>query len=160
MIDEIDGQILKILQVDARTSNAEIARTVGLAQSATLERIRKLQESGVIRAFAASIDPRAVDLGLLAFVFVRAENDGIDNETGRALSAIPEVLEVHNVAGEDCYVAKVRASDPEDLGRLLRERIKCLPTVRGTRTTIVLETIKETAAMPLDRGTSRAAEES
>jgi Lrp/AsnC family leucine-responsive transcriptional regulator len=64
---------------------------------------------------------------------------------------VPEVLEVHNVAGEDCYVVKLRAADTDDLGRLLNDRLKKIPGVRATRTTIVLETFKETTALPLDR---------
>jgi Lrp/AsnC family leucine-responsive transcriptional regulator len=149
MIDEIDRNILKILQEDARTTNAEIARSVGLAQSATLERLRKLQDRGIVRGYHAVVDPKAVGLGLLAFVMVRA--DGNDaRETADALGRIAGVLEVHNVAGEDCYIVKIRAADPEDLGRLLREQVRRVPSVTGTRTTIVLETTKDTTALPLD----------
>ena len=74
MIDEIDRQILNILQQNARTPNAEIARQVGMAPSAVLERIRKLETRGVIRGYEARIDPEALGLNLLAFVFVRAED--------------------------------------------------------------------------------------
>lgn len=150
MIDEIDQQILSIIQQDARISNADIARQVGLAASATHERLKRLQERGVIRGFYASVDPHAVGLGLLAFVFVRADEGGDPNETAEALAALPEALEVHNVAGEDCYVVKVRVPSPEDLAVLLRERIRTVPSVRGTRTTIVLETLKEGMALPLE----------
>jgi Lrp/AsnC family transcriptional regulator, leucine-responsive regulatory protein len=151
MIDAIDREILKILQSDARTSNADIARSVGLAASATHERIRKLHESGVIRGFHASIDPKALDLGLLAFAMVRTDGTEDCRATAASLGGIAEVLEVHNVAGEDCYIVKIRASDPEDLGRLLRERIRRIPAVTGTRTTIVLETTKDGTALPFDR---------
>jgi Lrp/AsnC family transcriptional regulator, leucine-responsive regulatory protein len=151
MIDAIDREILKILQRDARTSNADIARSIGLAASATLERIRKLQESGVVRGFHAAIDPKAVGLGLLAFVMVRTDGTEDCRATAENLGSIPEALEVHNVAGDDCYILKVRAADPEDLGLLLRERIRRIPAVTGTRTTIVLETTKDGSALPLDR---------
>ena len=73
MIDGTDAIILKILQSNARTSNAEIARQVGLAPSAVFERIRKLEERGVIEGYAARVNPRAVELPLLAYVFVRAD---------------------------------------------------------------------------------------
>ena len=151
MIDAIDREILKILQQDARTSNAGIARSIGLAASATLERIRKLQESGVIRGFHTSIDPTALGLGLLAFAMVRTDGTEDCRATAESLGSIPEVLEVHNVAGEDCYIVKIRATDPEDLGRLLRERIRRIPTVTGTRTTIVLETTKDGNVLPFER---------
>ncbi|HEX6278950.1 MAG TPA: Lrp/AsnC family transcriptional regulator [Pyrinomonadaceae bacterium] len=149
MIDDIDKKIVKILQQDGRTSNAEVARQVGLAASAVLERIRKLEESGVIEGYFASIDPKEVGFGLVAFVFVRTNECG--DGTDELLAEIPEVLEVHDVAGEDSYLLKVRASDPEDLARLLREKLKAIPTVVTTRTTVVLQTLKETTVLPLDR---------
>jgi Lrp/AsnC family leucine-responsive transcriptional regulator len=149
-IDELDGRIVALLQRDARIANAEIARQVGMAPSATLERIRKLEERGVVRGYAASVDPIAVGLGLLAFVFVRAQDAPNSPEaTEQALAAIPEVQEVHHIAGEDCYLLKVRAADTESLGRMLRQQISAIPTVRSTRTTIVLNTIKESPALPL-----------
>ena len=149
MIDDIDKQIVNIVQQDGRISNAEIARQVGLAASAVLERIRKLEERGVIQGYFASIDPKEVGFGLIAFVFVRTNECG--DGTDELLARIPEVLEVHDVAGEDSYLLKVRASDPEDLARLLREKLKAIPSVVTTRTTVVLQTIKETTALPLDR---------
>lgn len=149
MIDDIDKQIVNIVQQDGRISNAEIARQVGLAASAVLERIRKLEERGVIQGYFASIDPKEVGFGLIAFVFVRTNECG--DGTDELLAKIPEVLEVHDVAGEDSYLLKVRAADPEDLARLLRVKLKAIPTVVTTRTTVVLQTIKETTALPLDR---------
>jgi Lrp/AsnC family leucine-responsive transcriptional regulator len=148
-IDAIDTEILTILQSDARISNAEIARQVGMAPSAILERLRKLEARGILRGCEARVDPHPFGLGLLAFVFVRAEERLRSGETGVRLAALPEVLEVHHIAGEDCYLAKVRAADPEALGRLLRERFGAIESVRSTRTTIVLETVKETAKLPL-----------
>jgi Lrp/AsnC family transcriptional regulator, leucine-responsive regulatory protein len=152
MIDEIDRQILNILQQNARTPNAEIARQVRMAPSAVLERIRKLETRGVIRGYEARIDPEALGLSLLAFVFVRAD-DSIGERTGEALAEIPEVQEVHHIAGEDCYLAKVRIRDAKTLGRLLRERFAGSGTIRSTRTTVVLETLRESARVPVGAGT-------
>jgi Lrp/AsnC family leucine-responsive transcriptional regulator len=149
MIDEIDTKILTIMQEDARTSNAEIARQVGMAPSGVLERIRKLEEEGIIRGYTPQLNAKALGLGLLAFVFVRTDEMQGEHVTALKLAQIPGVQEVHHVAGEDCYVAKVRAADTEALGRLLRERIGALPTIKSTRTTIVLETVKESMALPL-----------
>ena len=151
MIDGIDRQILSIVQQDARISNAEIARQIGLAPSAVLERLRKLEERGVIQGYSTRINPRQVGLGLTVFVSVRTSECGGGVE--EALSAIPEVLEVHDVAGEDCCLIKVRTKDTEALGQLLRETIKLIPKVIGTKTTVVLQTFKETNALPLDRFT-------
>jgi len=152
MINEIDKQILNIIQQDARISNAEIARQVGLAPSAVLERIKKLEERGVIKGFETKLDAAQLDFGLTAFVAVRTNDCGI--ETDKFLSAIPEVLEVHDVAGDDSYLLKVRVKNTEDLARLLRERLKNVPNIASTKTTIVLQTIKETNALPINESSA------
>lgn len=149
MFDDIDLQILEILQRDARISNAQMARDLGMAPSAVLERVRKLETKGAITAYEGRIDPHAAGLTLLAFIFVRAEEPPGQLTAGDALAEIPNVLEVHHVAGEDCYLVKVRAADPESLGRLLREQIGSIEAVRSTRTTIVLETVRESSHLPL-----------
>lgn len=149
MIDETDARILMILQGGGRTSNAEIARQLGMAPSAILERIRKLEARGTIAGYEARLDPGALGLDLLAFVFVRASEAPGAPVTGDALAEIPEVLEVHHVAGEDCYLVKVRAAGTEELGHLLRHRFGTIPSVASTRTTIVLGTVKESARLPL-----------
>lgn len=154
MIDGTDEQILTILQNDARISNAEIARQIELAPSAVLERIRKLEDRGVIRGYHTEIDPRAVDFGLTVFVTVKTSECGADAE--EALVSIPEVLEVHDVAGEDCFLLKIRTKDTEALGRLHREKIRPIPSVISTRTTVVLQTYKESNALPIEGIAKRA----
>ena len=154
MIDVTDTKILEILQQNSRTSNAEIARAVGMAASATLERIRKLEERGIIRGYGLDLEPRGLGLGILAFIFVKADESLAEAPTAEALAAIPEVLEIHHVAGEDCYLAKVRAASTDALGRMLREVFGAIPTITSTRTTIVLETVKEGTPLPLAGGLS------
>ena len=149
MIDQTSRVILETLQSDARISNAEIGRRVGLAPSAVFERIRKLEERGAVRGYNANIDPAAVDLGLLAFVLVRSDERGGAPRTEAALVAIPEVQEVHHVAGEDCFMLKVRARDTAALNDLLANQIGSLESVRSTKTTIVLRTAKETSTIPI-----------
>ena len=149
-IDAIDAQLLTMLQENARVSQADMARQVGLAPSAVLERLRKLEARGVITGFVATLAPRAVNLGQLAFVAVRVSGTGEQEEqSGARLAAVPEVLEVHHVAGEDCYLLKVRTRDAQHLGTLLRQRLGRIPGVVSTRTTVVLETVKETPRLPL-----------
>lgn len=145
--------MLDILQYNARTTQAELAKAVGLAPSAVLERLRKLESKGIIRDYVALIDPHVVDRGLLAFVAVRSTEHGPEMPLAIELSRIPEVLEVHHVAGDDCYLLKVRARDAEHLGQILRQQISAAPAVTSTRTTIVLETVKEDprVAIPKDR---------
>ena len=151
-MDALDHQIVDLLQREGRATQLELSRTVGLSQPAVAERIRKLEERGTIRGYSARLDPRAFGLGLLAFVYVRAEERPGAPETASVLAELPEVQELHHIAGEDCFLLKVRVADTEALGQLLRERLGTIPTVRSTRTTIVLQTVKESGALPLPGG--------
>src|SRR6185369_10360512 len=148
-MDANDLKILKILQANARTANAEIARVVEMAPSAILERIRKLEERGVILGYAARLDPTAVERRLLAFVFVSTEASLRDEDVVNALEQLPEVLEVHDVAGEDSYLLKVRVADTEELHHFLREKLARVKRVSSTRNVFVLKSWKETSALPL-----------
>jgi Lrp/AsnC family leucine-responsive transcriptional regulator len=155
MIDEKDARILEILQREGRTTNVELARAVELTPSATLERVRKLEERGLIRGYTALLCPRSLDLSLVAFIFVRVDEreaifDGSET-TAEGLAALPSVLELHHLAGEDCFLAKVRARDTDDLYRILRDEFGRFKAIRGTRTTIVLKTVKESGLLPLKR---------
>jgi Lrp/AsnC family transcriptional regulator, leucine-responsive regulatory protein len=150
-MDSIDRKILNLLQSDARTPNAELARQVGMAPSAVLERVRKLEEKGVIRGYEAKLDPKALDYGLLAYVLVRTDERVGHPQSEQALAKIPEVQEVHHVAGEDCFLLKVRVANTDALAALLRDRIGTVPTVRSTNTTIVLQTVKEVATIPVEQ---------
>jgi Lrp/AsnC family leucine-responsive transcriptional regulator len=152
MINEIHAQILTLLQPNARIAQAEVARAVRLAPSAVLERIRKLEARGVIKGYTALLDAHVLDLPMLAFVAVKSEEAPGEDTVARALAQCPEVLEVHHVAGDDCYLLKVRARDAEHVGHLLRHRFGRIPGVRSTRTTIVLETVKETPRLAIARG--------
>jgi Lrp/AsnC family leucine-responsive transcriptional regulator len=149
LIDGIDRAILGFLQANSRVSNAEMARRLEMAPSAVLERIRKLEGRGILLGYEARVSPAALGYGLLAFVQVRAEERVGSGEVGQRLAAVPEVQEVHHVAGEDCYLVKVRVADPEALGRLLRDTFGAIEPVRSTRTTIVLSSLKETIQLPI-----------
>jgi Lrp/AsnC family leucine-responsive transcriptional regulator len=148
-LDDTDRQIVAFLQRDARMANAEIARRLGMAPSAIFDRIRKLEERHIIDGYEARLNAKAVGLGLTAFIFVRGEDTAGDPKIGALLAKIPEAQEIHHVAGEDCYLMKVRVADTDALGTLLRERIGAIKSVRSTRTTIALGTLKETYRLPV-----------
>ena len=150
MIDEVSLKILKILQEKARIPNVEVARQVGMAPSAVLERIRKLEKQGFIDGYEVRLNPKRFAKSLVAFVRVKIQKLGDEKKIGEKLTAIAEVQEVHYVAGEDAFLVKVRAADTEDLGRITRDKIAAIPTVRSTQTAIVLTTYKETARIPID----------
>ncbi|MCB0076273.1 MAG: Lrp/AsnC family transcriptional regulator [Anaerolineales bacterium] len=150
MIDGIDREILTIIQGDARISNAEVARRVGLAPSATLERTRKLEAQGYITGYEARLNAAKLGARLLAFIYVRSNEGPGSPDTSRFLSTLPEVQEIHHIAGEDCFLVKVRVADTQALARLLRERLGSHESIQSTRTTIVLETVKEHGWLPLE----------
>ena len=155
MIDATDLQLLTILQENARTSNADLARSLEMAPSAIHQRLRKLEERGVLQGYAARIDPESVSCGLVAFLHLQTDERLGDFHVAEELARLPEVLELHDVAGEDCYLAKVRARDTSDLHRLIRQVIAGVDGVRSTRTTVVLKTVKESGDLPLHNATEK-----
>ncbi|MGM0646642.1 MAG: Lrp/AsnC family transcriptional regulator [Thermodesulfobacteriota bacterium] len=148
MIDETDIQILQILQENARTSNAAIARTIGMAPSAVLERIRKLEKRDIIQGYEVKLNAQKLGLALTAFIRVGSEERVGSTQTGHNLAALPEVQEVHHVAGPECYLVKVHVPDNESLGHLLH-RFGAIHGVSYTHTVLVLTPIKESGVLPL-----------
>jgi Lrp/AsnC family leucine-responsive transcriptional regulator len=151
MIDAVGLKILKILQEKARIPNVEVARQVGMAPSAVLERIRKLEKQGFIDGYEVRLNPKRFAKSLVAFVRVKINKLGDEKKVGEKLSRIQQIQEVHYVAGEDAFLVKIRAADTEDLGRLTRDKIAAIASVQSTQTSIALSTYKETARIPIDR---------
>jgi Lrp/AsnC family leucine-responsive transcriptional regulator len=149
-MDETDLAILSFIQPNSFLTNNELARKIGMAPSAVLERVKKLEQKGIIEGYPTRIKPEALDLKLLAFIFVKTSEGPGNASVAKELSKIPEVLELHHVAGEDCYLAKVRTKDPQSLIYLMREKFR-IPNLLSTKTTIVLETIKETNQLPIPK---------
>jgi Lrp/AsnC family leucine-responsive transcriptional regulator len=150
MIDEISLKILKILQDKARIPNVEVARQVGMAPSAVLERIRKLEKQGFIDGYEVRLNPGRFRRSLVGFIHVTVETSAKAKGVADALAEFDEIQEVHFIAGDDGYLAKVRVGDPSELDHLIRDRIRAIPGVCGTRSHIVMATIKETARIPLE----------
>ena len=149
-MDKIDLKILSIVQGDARISNAEISRKLEMAPSAVLERVRKLEEKGIITGYETRLNPKVLNNGLAAFIFVRETEDRENRNTAEKLAKLPEVLEVHHVAGEDCLLVKVRTKDTDHLERLLTKDFGAIKSILSTRTTIVLSTTKESINISLN----------
>jgi Lrp/AsnC family transcriptional regulator, leucine-responsive regulatory protein len=143
-LDQIDLRILDLMQANARISNAELARDLEMAPSAILERVKKLEQKQVVLGYTTKLNPAALQQKLLAFIFIRTKDGfGETGKTTQALSKIPQVQEVHHIAGEDCFLVKVRTEDASTLMDLMRNSFRKIPNISSTRTTIVLETVKE-----------------
>jgi Lrp/AsnC family leucine-responsive transcriptional regulator len=134
---------------EGRSTWSELARLLGLSAPAAADRVRRLEERGVIRGYSAVVDPEAVGLGVTAFVAVTLERP--EHRAGFLgwVDGAPEVQECHHVVGEGDFLLKVRCAAVRDLEAIVSEEIKGLHGVTSTRTTVVLSTRKETPVLPL-----------
>jgi len=148
MVDDIDRQILLLLQEDARLSNAALADKVGLTTSTIYERVKKLEKKGVIKKYVAIVEPAAINKPITAFIRLvmgmTAEDDYVESKRNFIDNCLaePDVLECHSVAGEDCYILKVRVTTPQSMEQLL-ERLRANPLISRSTSSIVLSTFKE-----------------
>lgn len=145
-LDDIDRQILDLLQRDARMTNAAIAAEVGLTAPSVFERVRKMEQRGVIQGYTINIDPATLDKPLTAFIRLVAAFDDRYDSGIKAINADPDVLECYNVAGEDCFILKIKCGSPSDLESLLG-RIRSRLTVQRSVTMIALRALKENAPL-------------
>jgi Lrp/AsnC family transcriptional regulator, leucine-responsive regulatory protein len=143
VLDSKDRQILSLVQKDAKRAQAEIAKRVGLSAAAVNERLRKLENAGVIRRYAAVLDPRAVGLTVTAFVEVFIEHPRFEGAFIEKILRLEEVQECHHITGEFSLLIKLRVHDMEALQHLLLRQLNALEGVRQTRTVMVLSTLKE-----------------
>ncbi len=142
-MDELDYHLLDLLQREGRATQLELSRAVGLSQPAVAERIRKLEERGVITGYAAHVDAAKLGKDITAFIGVNIEHPKYFEGFARKVLAMPEVLEAHRVAGQDSYILKVKTSNTKSLDTLLVETLRTISGVTRTHTTIVLSSIKE-----------------
>jgi len=142
-LDHTDLAILRLMQDNARISNVDLAKALDLVPSAVLERVKKLEKKNVITGYNAKVNPVAVDLKLLAFISMKSSQSFSCNDTANELAKIPDVQEVHVIAGDDCFLVKVRTTDSASLMALLRDEFSKVSNILSVKTTIVLETVKE-----------------
>jgi Lrp/AsnC family leucine-responsive transcriptional regulator len=147
-IDAKDRAILSLVQRDAKLQQAEIARRVGLSAAAVNERLKKLDASGVIRHYAAVVDPHALGSGITAFVEVFIEQPRFERDFIERVRALEEVQECHYITGEFSLLLKVRVRDMAELRDLLLHQFNAMEGVRQTRTIMVLSTAKEEGYVP------------
>jgi Lrp/AsnC family leucine-responsive transcriptional regulator len=143
--------LVRHLQENGRESWAKLGESAGLTGPAVAERVRRLEDDGVIRGYAALVDPLAVGAQLTAFVAISLEGADTRAAFVARIEALPEVQECHHVTGDDDYLLKVRCRDTLDLDRLISRDLKSVRGVTRTRTTIALRTAKETPRVAMTR---------
>lgn len=153
MFDETDKHLLEILQAEGRLSNAELARRINLSPPATHARLRRLEEQGLIRGYAALLDREKAGYDMLCFVHISLQVHQPQQVDGvrAAIRQMPEVLECHHVTGEYDYLLKVVIRNRKDLERFILERLTPVPGVARIHTSLVLSEVKSGTALPLGR---------
>lgn len=137
-MEELDRQIVQLLVKDGRMSYTDLGKATGLSTSAVHQRVRRLEQRGVIRGYAAVVDPEAVGLPMTAFISVKPFDPSAPDDIADRLAGVPEIEACHSVAGDENYILKVRVATPHELEELLA-RVRSLAGV-STRTTVVLST--------------------
>lgn len=150
-LDRTDKRILWELQQNGRISNVELARRVNLSATPCLERVRRLEQAGYIREYVAILDPQRMGVGMLLYVEVTLDRTTpeVFQRFKEAIAERPEVQECHMVAGGFDYLVKVRVPDMQAYRAFLGEGLTTAPGVRETHTYVVMEEIKETAAIEI-----------
>jgi Lrp/AsnC family leucine-responsive transcriptional regulator len=147
-LSENDARVLDILQQQGRRSYADLGTDLGMAAPSVHERVKKLEAKGVIRGYAADVDPAAVGLSVLAFTWVTQAPGTVSMDLTPEFAAIPEIEECHYIAGEADYILKIRARDMEHLGQIVK-RIQTTEDVFSTETDVVFSTGFEGRPLPI-----------
>ena len=143
MLNEIDYKLLELLQENARATQSEMASAVGLSQPAVAERIRKLEQEGLITGYFARVDSRKLGKDITAFIGVGISHPKYNAAFAERILSLTDVLECHRVTGSDSYLLKIVTENTETLDRLISDQIRIIPGVTRTQTTIVMSTVKE-----------------
>lgn len=152
-LDRIDRRILEVLQEEGRISNVALARKVNLTPTPCLERVRRLERDGYIRGYSARLDPELVGAGLLVYAEITLTHTARDvfREFRREALKLPQILDCHLVSGNFDYLIKARVRDMQEYREFLGDKLLSLPGVNGSRSYVVMEEVKETLALALNR---------
>ncbi len=150
-LDSIDRHILSLLQQDGRLSIARLATEVNLSATPCAERVKRLEQSGYIKRFAAILDPAKFNAAYIAFVQVKLSStvSAVLDAFNRAVREVPEIESCHMIAAEFDYLLKIRCRDIDQYRRLLGERISTLPSVIQTSTFTVMQSVKDDVYLPV-----------
>ncbi|MEF8774694.1 MAG: Lrp/AsnC family transcriptional regulator [Halobacteriales archaeon] len=150
-LDETDREILRILMEDARTAFSEIARRIDMSSATVHDRVGRMEEAGIIEGYHAKVDPKAVGLGISAFVGLRVEQ-GSEQDTLQQLSSVNGVQEIHLTTGEWDAIMRIYAVDTEQLRELMFETVLQMEGLARSQTMVILGTHHEGQKLPLTGG--------
>ncbi|MEQ8924883.1 MAG: Lrp/AsnC family transcriptional regulator [Fulvivirga sp.] len=150
-LDKIDRKILEILQSNAKITNANLATKIGLSPAPTLERVKKLENSGIIKSYHAKLDTDIVGLGVSTFVMVSLKGHNKDNidKFIESIESIEEIIECHHITGSGDFILKIIAADISAYQRLMLEKVSNIDVVDNMQSMVILSTFKDSKIMPL-----------
>jgi DNA-binding Lrp family transcriptional regulator len=150
-LDATDRKIIEILQANSNITNAQLAQDIGLSPAPTLERVKKLENTGVIKSYHALVDLGSIGLGVCTFVTASLKGHNKDNINRfiKEIKEIPEVIECHHVTGQYDFILKVVASDIPAYQNLMLEKLSNIEVVDSLQSTIILSTFKDSKSVPL-----------
>jgi DNA-binding Lrp family transcriptional regulator len=154
-LDDLDRRILEILQANGRTTNAALAEAVGLTATPMLQRIKKLEQRGVIRGYTARLDRAALGLGILAYVHVQMAEHRLEAHRAfvEAIGGFDEVLECHHISGEEDFLLQVAVKDIAAYEAFLLHGLSKIAGIGRVKTTFVLSSPKVETPLPVRGGT-------
>jgi len=150
-LDQIDRKVLEILQDNAKITNAQLSKEIGLSPAPTLERVKKLETSGIIQSYHAKLDRERVGLGVTTIVMVTlvGHKKQVTDSFVKKVSDIPEIIECHHITGDGDFLLKVIAKDITSYQKLLLEVINEIEEVANTKSMVILSTFKDSKRLPI-----------
>lgn len=150
-LDRYDSILLETLQKNGRASNVELSEAASLSPPQCYRRVKQLEKEGVIRGYAAQVDPATIGLDVVAFVSINIDREQFKQvrELEKAIKQFPEILECYTISGDFDYLLKVIAQDLKSLSAFLTDRLMQVPGVSGVRSMVCLEEIKQASPLPI-----------
>jgi Lrp/AsnC family transcriptional regulator, leucine-responsive regulatory protein len=150
-LDGTDRKILEILQRNSNITNAQLAKEIGLSPAPTLERVNKLETSGVIRSYHAVIDPASVGLGVSTFVMatLKGHNKENINKFITAIKSVDEIIECHHITGSGDFILKIVCGDIASYQQLMLDKVSNIEVVDSLQSMVILSTFKDSKALPI-----------
>ncbi|MDJ1468610.1 Lrp/AsnC family transcriptional regulator [Cytophagaceae bacterium DM2B3-1] len=150
-LDQIDRKILEILQANAKITNAQLSKEIGLSPAPTLERVKKLETAGLIRSYHAQLDTEKIGLGVTTFVQVTlvGHRKSYIDAFVRKISDIDEIIECHHITGSGDFLLKVITKDIPSYQKLMLEKVNEIEEVDSTQSMVILSTFKNSKVLPI-----------
>lgn len=150
-LDKIDRKILDILQSNAKITNAQLSKEIGLSPAPTLERVKKLELSGIIKSYHAKLDTTKIGLGVSTFVYVTLKGHNKKNIDVflEEIHTIDEIIECHHITGSGDFILRVIAQDIANYQKLMLEKVSDISVVDNLQSMVILSTFKDSKVLPI-----------